>query len=75
MPLDSVPDLVPRAAEIDDPKVLLHRVLYRDGRIAMLFRDGEPQPLGERNRSVGVLTGSNQADLRRLEELLETVTV
>jgi hypothetical protein len=41
----------------------------------MLFRDGEAQPLGERNRSVGVLTTSNQADLRRLEELLETISV
>jgi hypothetical protein len=72
MTLDSVPDMAPRAAEIDDPKVLVHRVLYRHGRIAQLFRDGELQPLGERKRSLGALTGSNRADLHRLEELLDT---
>jgi hypothetical protein len=72
MPLDSVPDLTRRAAEISDPKVLVHRVLYRHGRIALLFSDGEPRPLGERKRSLGVLTGSNRADLHRLEELLDT---
>ena len=75
MPLDTVPDMAPRAAEIDDPKLLLHRVLYRHGRIALLFRDGEPQPLGERKRSLGALTGSNRADLHRLEELLDSVRV
>ena len=57
MTLDSVPDMGSRAAEIDDPRVLVHRVLYRHGRIAQLFRDGEPQPLGERKRSLGALTG------------------
>lgn len=72
MTLDSVPDMGSRAAEIDDPRVLVHRVLYRHGRIAQLFRDGEPQPLGERKRSLGALTGSNRADLHRLEELLDT---
>jgi hypothetical protein len=73
MPLDSVPDMAPRAAEINDPKVLVHRVLYRHGRIALLFRDGEPQPLGERKRSLVALTGSNRADLHRLEDLLDTI--
>ena len=72
MTLDSVTDMGSRAAEIDDPRVLVHRVLYRHGRIAQLFRDGEPQPLGERKRSLGALTGSNRADLHRLEELLDT---
>jgi hypothetical protein len=72
MPLDSVPDMARRAVEIDDPKVLVHRVLYRHGRIALLFREEEPQPLGERKRSLGALTGSNRADLYRLEELLDT---
>jgi hypothetical protein len=75
MPLDTVPDMAPRAAEIDDPQLLLHRVLYRHGRIAQLFRDGELQPLGERKRSLGALTGLNLADLHRLEELLDTVRV
>ncbi len=71
MPLDSVPNMAPRAEEIDDPEVLLHRVLYRNGRMAQLFRDGEPQPLSDAKRSLGALTGLNRADLYRLEELLE----
>ncbi len=71
MPLETVPNLAPRATEIDDPKELVHRVLYRHGRIAQLFRDGEVQPLGERKRSLGALTWSNRADLHRLEELLD----
>ena len=74
MPLDSVPDMAPRAAEINDPRVLVHRVLYRHGRIAQLFREGDPHPLGERKRSLGALTGSNRADLNRLEELLDKIT-
>jgi hypothetical protein len=74
MPLDSVPDMVLRAAEIDDPTVLVHRVLYRQGRIAQLFGDGEPRPLGERKQTLGILTGSNRADLCRLEELLDTIS-
>jgi hypothetical protein len=73
MPLNSVPDMALRAAEIDDPKVLLHRVLYRHGRISQLFGDGEPRPLGERKQTLGFLTGSNRADLYRLEELLDTI--
>ncbi len=73
MPLDSVPDMTARAAEIDDPEVLVHRVLYRNGRIAQLFRDGDPRPLGDAKRSLVALTGSNRADLYRLEELLATV--
>ena len=72
MPLQNVPDLAPRAAEIDDPRLLVHRVLYRHGRIAQMFSsDGGPQPLGDRKRSLGALTGSNRADLHRLEELLD----
>ncbi len=73
MPLTSVPDLTPRAAEIDDPKVLVHRVLYRHGKIASLLSDTEPQPLGEQKRRLGVLAGLNRADLHRLEELLDTI--
>ena len=76
MPLDSLPDMAARAAEIDDPEVLLHRVLYRNGRMAQLFRDrdGESQPLSETKRALSALIGSNRIDLYRLEELLATVT-
>lgn len=73
MPLDRAPDMVPRAAEIGDPKLLVHRLLYRQGRMAQLFRDGgDPLPLGERKRALEVLAGFNRADLYRLEEILDT---
>jgi len=73
MPLDHAPDMVPRAAEIGDPRLLVHRVLYRHGRMAQLFRDGgDPLPLGERKRTLEVLAGSNRADLHRLEEILDS---
>lgn len=74
MPLDHVPDMAPRAAEIGDPTLLVHRVLYRHGRMAQLFRDGgDPLPLGERKRALEVLAGSNRADLHRLEEIITRV--
>lgn len=73
MTLDRAPDMVPRAVEIVDPVLLVHRVLYRQGRMAQLFRDGgDPLPLGERHRALEVLAGSNRADLHRLEEILDT---
>ena len=73
LPLETVPDMTLRADEIDDLRVLVHRVLYRNGRIGQVLRDGEPQLLSERRRTVTALTGSNRADLYRLEELLETI--
>lgn len=73
MPLDSVPDMTARADEIDDPEVLVHRVLYRNGRLGQLFRDGDPRPLGDAKRALVALAGSNRADLYRLEELLAAV--
>jgi hypothetical protein len=72
MPLDRTPDMVARATEIGDPRLLVHRVLYRHGRMRQLFRDGgDPLPLGERKRALEVLAGLNRDDLHRLEELLD----
>ena len=75
MPLETVPDMLPRAVEIDDPTLLVHRVLYRQGKMANLFRDSDPRPLGERKQAIVALAALNRADLLRLEELLETVSV
>ena len=64
--------MLARATEIGDPRLLVHRVLYRHGRMAQLFRDGgDPLPLGERKRALEVLAGNNRADLHRLEEILD----
>lgn len=72
MSLDRAPDMVARAGEIGDARLLVHRVLYRHGRMRQLFRDGgDPQPLGERRRALEVLAGLNRDDLHRLEELLD----
>lgn len=60
-----------RAAEIRDPRLLVHRVLYRHGRMRQLFRDGgDPLPLEERKRALEVLAGLNRDDLYRLDEIL-----
>jgi hypothetical protein len=75
MPLDRAPDMVPRATEIGDPKLLIHRLLYRQGRMAQLFRDGgDPLPREERKRALEALAGFNRADLYRLEEILDVQT-
>lgn len=64
--------MVARPTEIGDPRLLVHRVLYRHGRMRQLFRDGgDPLPLGERKRALEVLAGLNRDDLHRLEELLD----
>jgi hypothetical protein len=71
MPLDRTPDMAARAAEIRDPRLLVHRVLYRHGRMRQLFRDGgDPLPLEERKRALEVLAGLNRDDLYRLDEIL-----
>jgi hypothetical protein len=70
MPLDRVPDTTSKPEEIDDPLVLVHRVLYRTGRLGDVFREDDPKPLGERRSAVTRITGANRADLYRLEELL-----
>jgi hypothetical protein len=59
-----------RPIEIDDPQVLIHRVLYRVGRIALMFRDEDQTPIEERKRFLSTMTGFNRADLHRLEDLL-----
>jgi hypothetical protein len=60
-----------RAAEIRDPRLLVHRVLYRHGRMRQLFRDGgDPLPLEEKKRALERLAGLNRDDLYRLEEIL-----
>jgi len=71
MPLDRVPDMTTKPTEINDPKVLVQRVLYRVGRIGLMFRDDDQSPIEERKRSLGTMSGFNRADLHRLEELLE----
>jgi hypothetical protein len=71
MPLDRVPDMMTRPTEINDPKVLVQRVLYRVGRIALMFHDDDKSPIEERKRSLSTMIGFNRADLHRLEELLE----
>lgn len=70
MPLERVPDTASRPDEIDDPLLLVHRVLYRTGRLGDVFREDDPKPLGERRSAVTRITGANRADLRRLEELI-----
>lgn len=69
-PLESAPDLLARATEIGEPRLLVHRVLYRQGRLTQLFRDGDPTPREDRRRALEVIVGNNRADLHRLEELL-----
>ena len=71
VPLDTLPDLRPRAAEIDDRALLVHRLLYRNGRIGRVLDERE-QLLSERRRAVQTLVTANRADLHRLEELLAT---
>ena len=75
MALDRVPDLAPRAAEIDDPKLLVHRLLYRQGRISLMFDEDELRSRDERQRFLRAVTESNKADLRRLEQLVDTDSV
>ena len=71
MPLDTMPDLRLRAEEIEDRMLLVHRLLYRNGRIGQVFAEEELQPISERRQMVRVLALANRADLYRLEELLE----
>ena len=71
MALDRVPDMSPRAAEIDDPRLLVQRLLYRQGRIALMFDGEDFRSAGERERYVRSVTEANKADLRRLEELVD----
>ena len=70
MPLDHVPDLNLRAAEIDDPILLVHRLLYRIGRIERVFDDSEQTSPSERTHFLRAMNGHNRGDLRRLESLL-----
>lgn len=70
-----MPDLRSRADEIDDLPLLVHRLLYRNGRIGQVLDAIEPQPLSERRRAVWALVTANRADLHRLEELLATTAV
>lgn len=72
MPLDRIPDTATSADEIDDPVLLVHRVLYRTGRIGDVFRDDEPTPLDERRNVVKRIAAANRLDLYRLEQLLDT---
>jgi hypothetical protein len=69
LPLDTLPDLRPRGEEIDDLALLVHRLLYRNGRIGRVLDERE-QLLSERRRAVQTLVTANRADLHRLEELL-----
>jgi hypothetical protein len=71
MPLDTVPDLRQRAEEIEDRTLLVHRLLYRNGRIGQVFAEDELQSMSERRQLVRALALANRADLYRLEELLE----
>jgi hypothetical protein len=72
MPFNRVPDTLTRPDEIDDPVLLVHRVLYRTGHIGEAFREDDLKPLVERKTAVDSINGANRADLHRLEELLET---
>jgi hypothetical protein len=71
VPLDTMPDLRLRAEEIEDGMLLVHRLLYRNGRIGQVFAEEELQPMSERRQMVRALALANRADLYRLEELLE----
>ena len=69
MPLDHIPDLNPRAEEIDDATLLAQRVLYRIGRVERMFGDPD-RPMGEKTQYLRAMNGHNRSDLRRLETLL-----
>jgi hypothetical protein len=70
VPLERLPDTTTSPDEIDDPEVLVHRVLYRNGRITGILREDEVKPFEERRHAVVQLLGASRADLHRLEELL-----
>ena len=72
MPLNRVPDTVTRPEEIEDPVLLVHRVLYRTGHIGEAFREDDLKPLVDRKTAIERINGANRADLHRLEELLES---
>ena len=68
-----MPDLRLRAEEIEDRMLLVHRLLYRNGRIGHVFAEEALQPMSERRQKVRALAQANRTDLYRLEELLEAV--
>lgn len=61
-----VPDMHPKAVDIDDPTLLIDRVAYRDSRL--LVAAGEPG--SNLVAEVRTMTGHNTADLNRLRELV-----
>lgn len=70
MPLDRLPDTTTSPDEIDDPAVLVHRVLYRNGRITRAFDTDDARSPEERRKAAVSLLGANRADLHRLEQVL-----
>lgn len=63
------PDLHKRAADIDDPDLLIDRVLYRESRLVVAAAAPGSNPVAEAE----VMTGHNKADLHRLRELIHAV--
>lgn len=66
MPNPKVPDMHLKAADVDDPQLLIDRVQYRDSRL--LVAAGEPG--SNLVAEVRAMTGHNTADLNRLRELI-----
>ena len=60
------PDMRRKASDIDDPHLLIDRVLYRDKRLQEAARE----PKRNLHGMIRIMTGFNRADLNRLKELL-----
>ena len=60
-----MPDMNLKASEIDDPEVLLARVLYRTERL-ITRTEAKDDPIA----FIRLMCGFNRTDLRRLSQLL-----
>jgi hypothetical protein len=70
VPLDRLPDTKTSPTEIDDPELLVHRVLYRNSRVTRALDADDSRSPEERRRVAAALLGANRADLHRLEQVL-----
>lgn len=66
--MHTTPDMHGRAADIDDPMLLINRVDYRDSRMLAAAEEPGSNLVAE----VRTMAGHNAADLNRLRELLDT---
>jgi hypothetical protein len=69
MALDRVPDMNVRSSEIEDVRLLVDRLLYRQGRMWELLLPDDYQSRADRDYYLRAALDSNRADLHRLEEL------